>query len=91
MARFECFLLHPDVDLGVAVRRVQADVTEPAPDDIDVNTRFEKMNRRCVPKYVGRDGALVLAGWDVGGVAPDEFIQTEAGQRSADAAQKHLA
>ena len=66
-------------------------MTEPAPDDIDVDTRFEKVNRRCVAKDVGRDGVLVLAGWHTDGMSPDELIQAEAGQRSAAGAQEHRA
>src|SRR5580704_6593622 len=62
LARLQRFLLHPDVDFGVAVGRIQADVTEPAPDDIDVDARFEQMNSRRMTKDMRRDGALVLAG-----------------------------
>jgi hypothetical protein len=67
-------LFHSDVDLGVAIGRIQADVTEPAPDDVDVDAGLQQMNRRCVTQNVRRDSTLVLTGRNVAGVAPDKLV-----------------
>ncbi len=49
-------------------------MAEPTPDDIDVDPRFQEMHRGCVAEDVGRNGALILLGRNMGCMTPDELV-----------------
>ena len=53
MTCFEGFLLHLDIDFCVAICGVQADVTEPPPDDVEFDAGLQQMDRGGVAEYMG--------------------------------------
>ena len=53
LAGLERLLFHPDVDFGIAIGGVEADMAEPTPDDVDVDPRFQEMHRGSVAEDVG--------------------------------------
>ena len=77
LARLERLGLHLNRDLGVSMGRVQVDMTEPGPDDVDFNARLEQMDRRRMTERVRRDavaGGLLPAG----GVPAHDLVDPEA-------------
>src|SRR6202167_3792223 len=91
-AQLHRFGLHAHRDLGVAVRRVEADVTEPATDDIDVDTGFEKMDGGRVPPDVRRDAPRIAGaagGLDAGGQVAHTLVDPKARQRAPGTGYEH--
>ena len=50
-------MLHPDIDLGIAIGRIEADMAEPASDDINVDARFQEMKylSKWQPPFQGKE------------------------------------
>ena len=70
-------LFHAHRDFRVPIRGLQADVSEPAADHIHLDTDFEEMDGRRVPKHVKRDpprGRCRRRGIETGGVLPYAFV-----------------
>jgi hypothetical protein len=84
-------LLHPDVDLGVSVCRIQADVAKPTSYDVHVDAGLEQMHGRRVPQNMRRNGPLSVADANIRGMASDKLVQAEARQRPAHIAQEDRA
>ena len=55
LARLERLGFHLNGDLGVPMSRVQADMPEPSPDHVDLNTRLEQMDRSRMSERVRSD------------------------------------
>ena len=51
----DCFPLHVQIDSGVFVGSISADMAEPVGDTGKINTGFEKMNCRAMPDTVGME------------------------------------
>jgi hypothetical protein len=49
LAQTEGRFFHARVDLGVAIGRLQTHVAQPSADDVDVDARFEEMDRCGMP------------------------------------------
>ncbi len=65
---------------------VEADVTEPAPDDVDFDTGLEKVDGRRVAPDVRRDAPWIAdaaSGLDAGGEMPHALVDPEARQRTS--------
>jgi hypothetical protein len=89
LASLERFLFHPDVDLGIAIGRVEADMAEPTSDDVDVNSRFQEMHGGCVAEDVRRDGALIWLGRNMACMTPNQLVEAETSQRPTGAVQEY--
>ena len=77
----ESGFLGTEVDLCVSVRGLQADMTEPAADHVNLDAGFEQVNRRGVPKDVRRNASPTLSrvGVKARRVSADDLVNAEAG------------
>ena len=59
LTRLERLCLHLDRDLGVPMGCVQADVSKPGTNDVDLDSGLQEVNRGGVAPRVGSDGLAV--------------------------------
>jgi hypothetical protein len=75
---------------GIAVGGVQADVTEPSADHVDLDPRFQQMDGSGMPKEVRGDTAwFSTCGIPIGGVSSDDFVDAKARERNVAARAEH--
>ena len=93
LAQAQGILLHAHGDLGVAIGRLQADVAQPATDDIDFDARLKEVNRRGVPEHVRRNSPRRsrsrLLRIQISAQAPHALVNAEARHRLAGRSREH--
>ena len=73
----------PQRDLGITIGGIEADMSEPSPDNIDVNACFQQVDSRSVAQGMGKKTAgpfLQSAALQRGRVSFYDFVNSESCQ-----------